>query len=373
MTLAAPAGTPFRLGTRQIRQHLATRDFVPGQTGAIRIPLKKYGYLKGLLIWIRGTLTIGASTPDERPGFPYNILGRAFLDLPGVPDPVSVSGYSLFLQDRLGYHRTMQRHGFDALAKTAAQSSAHANAFYDSDIRDVYDIATGAARNWRLALYLPAVHNVRDIRGAQPVAGDADVELQLFPGALGDIFDATAQVTANDLDVEVYQDYFTAPLAWSGVQAPDTRFAIVLDEYSQSVGAVGDVDIKVPKDNGVILNITHAVWLDDDAYPAAPEPSIESLSLSVGRDKLLDALPARAWFEEQQKRYFEPLPSGVIAYDQDFLQPDLPYLDSSGHERIPGWIFAEAGKDIESRIRIASGATLDNARIVTCVKRLMPV
>jgi hypothetical protein len=412
VTMQAPPALPFKLGSRTLIEHVQSQNFVLGTR--LDFPLRKVGYLDGLLVRLTGTWTIGAATPDERPGFPHNIVSRFVLNIPGLAHPISQSGYLMKIQNLLAYDFGMHRRGWDPVgplgiarlldssggaandtlqdvpaayaeadiannfADLAAKVNALiddrsyswlANAFAAAELDDRAPIVLNAANDVDLWWYVPAHRSARDLRGIMPIGGDQDTVLEVYCGALADIFDATAQVTANDLDVEVYQVFHTAPPP--GVMAPDTSWAIVYDEYSQVVAATGDNNVEIPRD-GVLLNVVHAVWLDDDLYPTAPETAISSLSLRVNRDKLLDQVPYVAYAKLAAMRGDKPLPAGIIAYDFDFRQADIPFYDA-GHERQAEWLFSAGVTEIESRIAIASGTALDNATIKTSVKRLMRI
>lgn len=353
---------PFRLGSRQLIEHVATKPWAASTR--VEFPLRKVGYLDGVLVRLTGTLTVVTATPDERPGFPYNIVRQFVMNVPGLAHPIQQSGYMLKLQNLLGYDFGMHRRGQDRVAL----GGAFANAYHDAELDDRHAIAV-AANDWDLWFYVPSHRNARDLRGIMPIGGDQDTTLEVHCGAYADIFDTVANVSASALNLEVYQVFHTAPIA--GAASPDTSWAVVLDEYEQAFSATGDLDIEIPRD-GVILNVVHALWIDDDLYPTAPEAQIDSLTLRVNRDKLLDAVPYVAWAKLQAMRGDNPLPAGVIAYDLDFRQADIPFIDA-GHERQPEWLFSSGVTEIESRIRIASGATLDGAKVVTSVKRLMRV
>ena len=363
MTMQAPAA-PFRLGTRQLIEHVATRDWAASTR--LDFELKKVGYLAGLLVRVTGTWTVGAATPDERPGFPYNIVRQFVLNVPGLAHPVQLSGYQAKLQMLAGRPFAMHSQGFDRVASAIV---GQANAHHDADLDDQAVITTGGARDVDLWFYISTTRNARDLRGLLPIGGDQDTMFEVHCGALGDIFDATAQITATDLDVELYQVFYTPPVA--GFSAPDVSWAVVYDEYTQAITATGDVNIEIPRD-GVILNVIHALWIDDDLFPAAPEASIESLSLRVNRDRLLDGLPYVAWAKLQAMRADRPFPAGVIVYDFDYNAADLPFVEA-GQERGTDWLLTQGVTEIESRIRVAAAATLDSAKVVTSVKRLMRI
>jgi len=362
VTLQAPTGLPFRLGSRQLVEYVGSQPWVASTR--LQYDLRKVGYLDGLLVRLTGTLTGVTGSPDERPGFPYNIVRQFVMNVPGLAHPIQQSGYMMKIQNLLGYDAGMHARGQDRTALVGAL----ANAYHDAELDDRYAIAV-AANDWDLWWFIPSHRTARDIRGAMPIGGEQDTTLEVHCGALADIFDTVANVSATSLAVEVYQVFHTAPIA--GAASPDTTWAVVLDEYSQSFSAVGDQLIDIPRD-GIILNVVHAVWIDDDLYPPAPEANIESLTLRVNRDKLLDAVPYVAHAKLAAMRGDHPLPAGIVAYDFDHRAADIPFVDAGG-ERQPEWLFSSGVTEIESVIRIASGATLDAAKIVTSVKRLMRV
>ena len=362
MTIQTPQGLPFRLGSRQLVEHVDTKAWAASTR--LEFDLRKVGYLDGLLVRLTGTLTGVTGSPDERPGFPYNIIRQFVLNVPGLAHPIQQSGYMMKMQNLLGYDFGMHGRGNDR----TALAGALANAYHDAELDERYAIAV-AANDWDLWWYVPSHRNARDLRGIMPIGGEQDTTLEVHCGALADIFDTVANVSATALNVEVYQVFHTAPIA--GAASPDTTWAVVLDEYSQSFSATGDQKIDIPRD-GIILNVIHAIWLDDDLYPPAPEANIETLSLRVNRDKLLDAVPYVAWAKLQAMRGDFPLPAGVLAYDFDYRQADIPFVNAAGEVQ-PEWLHSSSATEIESLIRVASGATLDAAKIVTSVKRLMRV
>jgi hypothetical protein len=357
----APAGIPHRLGSVLIPERIYSGTFAFG-AATIRVPLRKVGYLGKLVVRITGTVTVITATPDERPGFPWNIVSRFLLNLPDMADNYNLSGYLAKMFNLIGYNSGMGRTGYDA----ANPGSAFANAFHASKLIDLYPIAV-AVNAWELWWDIPVWRNFRDRRGLLPMGGDDDIALEITPAALADIFDTTANVSATSLTVEVYQ-FSATPGIPGRVEAPNTDFAVVHEFYTTDIVNNGAVEVKIPRD-GVITQIVQALWLDDDLYPPAPETLITDISLRVNRDKRLDAVPFAAYAREQSHHYMTPLPAGVIVFDSELLQNDLPFFDGP-FERLPEWIHTAGVTEIVAGLTIA-GATLDAAKIHTAVKRLM--
>lgn len=364
MTMAA-APIPHRLGSIGIPRRIATRTFTPGDP-PIEVELRNLGYLDKIRVRLSGTVTVGAATPDERAGFPFDIVRAFRLQLPDMDDPYHQSGYGAKMQQRAGYMSTMARRGFDAIADTRA---ALANAFYDASIRDNFPIATGTANAWNITWEIDPRRSFRDHRGLLPMPSEAgDSVLVIEPAALADLFDAPAQVTATALTVSVTQVIRTPPV--TGVAMPDTGWVTKYDMQTDRPTATGEYAVELDQE-GIILNAISMVWLDDDLFPPAPEGSINDLTLEVNEDPRFQGLPTVDYLYEQGQRYLQPFPAGVFVFDFDHEQADVPYIGADGHERAPGWVALNRGYKAVITFDIASGATLDNARIVTSVKRLV--
>jgi len=363
----APA-LPFPLGTRPIIERIGSQTFTPGGA-AIAQDLAKVGYLKGLLLRLSGTYTVVTGSPGPKAVFPYNYLARVQLDLPGLNDPYAVSGWGLKLQNFFDYPFTMASDRnlapIDADQMTATQLKS---AGYFAVAGDLTPVAV-AANVWNLLWWIPASHNSRDFRGLLPLGNQSTATLRVFPGADADLIATPANHSASALTLDIFQVYFTAPPG--GVAAPDTTWAVVIDEYEQAIVAAGDQVIDIPR-GGIILNVVHQVRNVDTAFPIASDVAaqVDTVSFRVNRDKLWDAVPIAAKLIDMNAGRVNPLPAGTIAYDFDREQAGVPFGDSSG-ERIPGWIYSDSVNEIKSTIHVATGATLTNAKVTTTVKRLM--
>lgn len=366
MTMAAPApAVPHRLGSIAIPRVIATRTFTPGGPPIGDIVLRNLGYLDKIRVRLAGTVTVGAVTPDERPGFPYNIVRRFLLDLPGMDDSFDLSGFHTKMQSRVGYGSTMLRHGLEPVADARA---ALANAHYDASVRDNFPITVATANAWNITFEIDPKRSYRDHRGILPMSAAAgESTLQIEPGALADIFDAPAQVTGTALTVEIVQVMRTPPIG--GVAAPDTTWVVKYDEQADNVVAVGEFDVRL-RQEGILLNALAHVVLDDDAFPNASAASINSVGLIVNEDTRIDGIPVHHFLYDQASKYLQPLPAGLFAFDFDADQSDVPYVDG-GFERHPGWVSTQRGYETVLRFNIAAGAVLDGAKIITSTKRLV--
>ena len=372
---AAPQGFPFALGSRRVIDRIFSGAFTPG--GAqIPVDLDKDGYLVGLILRLSGTYTVVAATPGPKAGFPFDYFGRIQLDLPGLNDPISLSGSMLKYQNLAGKDLSLFGSGggigpmFDTDQVAAIFGQ---NADYLLVAADAAPVAV-AANVWNLLLYLPVAHNDRDLRGCIPLGNSSTATLRVTPGADADLVATPANHSASALILDVFQVKYTAQPG--GVEAPDTTWAVVFDQYDEPVVSVGDKVIDIPLD-GVILNVMHSFRNVDTAYPIASTRAaqLSALSFRVNRDKLWDAVPLAAKLIEQNAGRTIPYPAGLIVHDGDQRQAGVPFMDENGDERIPGWIFSNAPgmTEIKSTLTVPAGATLTNARIVTSVKRLMRV
>lgn len=374
MTMQAPAAVPFALGTRRIIERIFSGTLTPG--GAqVSVDLAKVGYLAGLILRLSGTYTVATDTPGPKATFPYDYLQRIQLDLPGLNDPISISGTMLKYQNMAGLDLTMGNPaatgGIFAGFDTDQMSGTFLkNADYLVVAADVYPVAV-TANVWNLTWYLPVAHNARDHRGLIPLGNSQTATLRITPGADADLVATPANHTASALTLDVFQVYYTAQPA--GVSAPDTQWAVVFDQYEQVVSAVGDQVVDIPRD-GVLLNVMHCFRNVDTAFPIASTlaAQLSAVSFRVARDKLWDNVQLAAKLIEQNAGRSIPYPAGLIVYDFDKEQGGIPFVDGAG-ERIAGWVFSDGIPEIKSTLTVPAAATLTNAKIITTVKRLMKV
>jgi hypothetical protein len=366
--MQAPAPTlPYPLVSRQVREDLGSLS-IPAALGggSLSWELSRIGFLEGLLIFVTGTLTVVTASPAPLPGFPWNLLKRIVFDTPGLADPIAVSGDTLHHQNLASHDFGMDRAGGDAPESPNALDD---NAYFIANLHDLAPVAV-AANAWRLKYWLPVRRNVGDMRGIVPLGNKQQSRLRINPATTADIFGTTANFSTSALTIQVVQVFRTAPPA--GVPAPEyeAAHAVVIDEYEQSVSATGQVKIEIPT-GGIILNILHRVFLDDDVYPPAPEGSLDDVSLWINRDKVVDRVPTKVHVFDQNAGRWQPLPAGTIVHDFD-KHAGRPYF-LGGRERAEGWVFSDELNELTAFLGIASGTTLDNAKIVTSVKRLVAI
>jgi hypothetical protein len=365
----APAGLPYALGNRCMIEAIASKVFTPG--GAkIDVELAKVGYLYGVALRLSGTLTTTAGISAPLAGFPYDLLARITLDIPGINDPVSISGSMLHLQNFADHGLSMVLPGILAFDTDQMVSVAEKAAGFFTAVAPRYPVAAGA-NVWNAWLWLPAIHNQRDMRGILPLGNAGTSRVTVSPAALADVFGTPGDVASSALVLDFFQFYFTAPPI--GVQAPNTAWAVVFDEYEQSEVATGARLVDIPK-GGIILNVVHSYRNVNTAFPIASDvvAQVEALSFRANRDKYRDVVPLAVCLLEQNVGRTIPYPAGSFVYDFDAKQTGIPFADAFG-ERIPGWLYSDDLVEIKSTLHVPVGATQTVAKIRTAVKRLMPV
>jgi hypothetical protein len=370
MTMQQPGGPialPYPLVSRQVMEALDTQSIPAALTGStLTWDLSRIGYLEGLLINVHGTLTAVTGSPAPLPGFPWNLLKRIVFDTPGLADPIAISGDSLHHQNLLGHDFAMARAAWDA---PESPNAVDDNAYHIANLYQLAPVAV-AANAWRLWYFLPVRRNVADMRGIVPLGNKQQSRLRITTAQPADLFGTTANFSTSALSIAVTQVFRTAPPAGIPEPQAEASHAIVIDEYEQSVTATGQQKIEIPT-GGVILNILHRVFLDDDVYPPAPEGSLDDVSLWINRDKVVDRVPVRTFLYAQSVGRAQPLPAGCIVHDFD-RDPLQGYGQGAG-QRVPGWVFSDELNELTSYIGVTSGTTLDNAKIVTTVKRLVSI
>lgn len=366
MTMQAPAvapSTPFLLGTRKILEEVTTKTFTLGG-GVVDVELERVGYADGLLIELRGTVTGANATLVYKGAGAYNAISRIVVDPPGQADLISVSGWGLKLAELAGRDIVTQRHGGDY---GAAPSGLQANSFAAAQLVDLLPGAVGA-NIWRAFYFVPFHRNSRDPRGLVGLGHRGErTRLRLYPSTIADLVTTPANLSAQSLEVRVSQLYYTAPPV--GVAQPDATWAIVIEEQKQAIAGVGTQRVDIDPE-GIILGIYQTVILNDLPNTA----DVESVTLSLNRDKVVDAVPMAPYLWVANKGRFAQWPLGVVPFDLDMHAADPAFLGADGHERGRGWLYSDTLDDLFTELKIASGATLGSvAQVQTVVKRLVKI
>lgn len=365
MTMAAPPAppaAPFIMGTRFVPQLTKSQAFTLGG-GVVDVELDRVGYGDMVILHLYGTVTGANATLVYKAGAPFNALSRIVLDTPGLADPIAVSGDSLHEQNLAGMDFVL---GHYTMVDSPAQGTLDANAY---DAATLVNLAPGAvgANTWHLWYVLPFARNASDKRGLVPLGNTGRSRVRVTPAAVADLVTVPANLASSSLTLDVFQVFATAPPA--GVESPDTSWAVILDEYTQNITAVGDQKIVIPTE-GRILNIIHRVFLND----AANSADIQDLTLQLNRDRLLDKAPHDLWAFIQRRRRRHPFRVGTIAYDFDYRAQSDRFIVPGEGERGPEWINSDGLVDLFSIPAIKSTATLGSvAKVVTTVRRLKRV
>lgn len=365
MTMQAPpiaSITPFLLGTRRIPEEVTTKAFTLGG-GVVDVELERVGYADMLLIEIKGIVTGAVAPLVYRGAGAYNAISRIVIDPPGQADLVSLSGWGLKLANLAGRDVATDRHGADYPAIAGLQ----ANPYFDANLKDQAPGAIGA-NAWRLFYVVPFHRDARDPRGLLGLGhGGERTRVRMWPAALADLVTVPGNLTAQALTVTVSQVYYTAPPL--SVAQPDVRWAVVLEEQKQAIAGVGEQKVKIDPE-GRILGIYQTAILNDLPNSA----DVTNISLSLNRDKVLDAVPTDTYLYLQNLGRQAPWPLGVVPFDLDLNAADPAYLDEEGQEKGRGWLYSDGLDDLYTVLKVGSGAVLGaTAEIQTVIRRLVRI
>lgn len=363
---AASSPPPFLLASRRIRRRIA--NALPVTLGGATVPvdLDPLGYTRGLWVRLTGSVTVAtAPLVFNASGIcaasSYDALSRFLLDTPGPASPYDASGDQTHLQGLLNRSHVIDRQ----MGRYDRTMALDANAYATANQEDSFPVAVGVNQvvQWH---YIPFVRNARDTLRGLLGLGHAGTKttLRIFPAPLADFVTVPANVTAQALVVDVWQDIFTAPPP--GVETPSDRF--VLSSRQQTDGLplkLGDNPVDIDT-TGLVLNVTHKLIANN-----APDTAdIATLRLETNFDRIKDDEALDVYLKELFEMRGAHLPLGVIAYDRDVFAADLPFVDQYG-ERPREAIFAGELNRFRSTITLKQTTALGAvSKIVTSVRRL---
>lgn len=274
---------PFRLNTRQRIQPIGTLSVTPDATARLEIP--KVGFLSGLLLQVRGTVTFSAAgvLTDLAP---WSLIRRLVVGTNlGALNLVDLSGYGLYLANLL---RTP-----DSRVDVAGQTYAVPTAI--------------GAQTWNIALYVPIAANNGDEFDLGLINLQA-AELQAFLTVQwGSLAELATNVTAQALHMDVSYIYYEVPQDPSVKWPPQVLHRLV--EEVQTINSTGENAVTLLR-QGIILRLIHMLRIN-----GARSNAIDTLGLRINKtDNIYQINRAHVQFMHQF-RYLRELPTGVFVHD----------------------------------------------------------
>lgn len=371
MTLMTPAQRalatvlPFEYGSvlRYDRLGAARAFALDGAPVSIELPRKAYAY--GLRVRVTGSVVVSTATLVPKGAGIWNYLRRIVLDTPGLRSPIRCSGDSLHLDNVLSRALSMER---VIGAESVNASALDANAWADSNLKSVAALGIGTS-TWTLTYWVPLTRSIRDLRGIRPLGhGGQHSFLELTPSTEAALVTTPANIDASAVTATVDLFYFDAPPP--GVGRPDTRWSIILEDFRQSITAVGAPGHKINVDpEGVILDIASRIVVND----APSSTDINDVTLDLDGKLYHNEVPYElfAWVAERERDI--RLPVGVVAFDFDKFASESEPFDASGGRRGRSWLYSEEFEDINPTIALKTSATLGGGQLdfsQTVVRRL---
>jgi hypothetical protein len=344
------ARLPFQLFTRWIPEFVANIAITIGGPKVTQL-LDNVGYGDLLVLHAKGTYTVATATLVPNAGAPWNLFSNINVQPPGLTPPINISGFMLHVWNLIEKNFAPFVDGADFPGQ-----GLDTNAF-DAGILDVFPLTVGA-QTMHLWYVIPFHRSSMDVRGILPLGNKTRTLLTLSIAAAADLFTVGANFTIPVFTVDVFQCYYTAAPAGVGAD-PDPYWAVTYEELVQPIAALGDQVINI-EPNDSILGLIHYVILNG----VGDSTDISTLTLRVNKSFYHQGLDASFWHFVQRRRIGQPVPAGVIVYDED------RFVDDGGLD-MREWIHSQDVQSIQSTLRVPTGTLGTNPRIVTSIKRLV--
>jgi len=349
---AASALYAARMFMRPVWTALGAKPFVLGGP-PLSFQLRQLGYLDMLIAHLSGTFTVANAGLVFGAMGPYQAVSNFLLQSPSQQPALNIGGANLHVWNLRASDFAPYRRQF----RYPAQGVLDANAYHAS-IVDQVPVAVGA-QTMHLWWVLPFHVNCDDPRGNIALGNSGVTNLIVTPDSLADLVTVAANLTLQNLSLDVVQVYYTPP-PMGAPTIPGSQgdaFSVTYDETYQAVPATGLNKVEIVP-SFTILGILHALTLNG----ALDSADVSSAYLRVNQSYFTD--PAGITGAVQTiRQFFEggvPLPVGFFLYDQDL-------------QGAQGWIHTEAVTELESALTIAAGANITNGKIYTSIRRLVPV
>lgn len=372
MTMRLPAGQapapvlPFEYGSRLRYKRVEPAAAFPLDGADVNIELPRVAYALGLRVVVSGPAVVSTATLVPKGAGIWNYLRRAVVDTPGLRSPIRCSGDTLHVDNLLQHGLSMEK---VVGAEPVAASGLDANAWAAANLRAQAALGVGT-NTWRFPYWIPLTRSIRDLRGMRALGhGGQHTFLTLTPSAEADLITTVANLTTAGITVTVDLFYFDAPPP--GVGRPDTRWAIILEDFREKIASVGAPGHKVGVDpEGIILDVASRVVVND----APSSADINNVSLELDGKLEHNEVPfeLHSWIQERERETF--LPVGVVAYDFDKYQADPEPVDAStGARRGREHLYSDEFEDINPTIQLNAAAVLGGGQldfVMTAVRRL---
>ncbi len=356
MAVAAQQLAPTLLGSRRVKIDLGTQAAALGGP-ALTFPLRKKGWLSELVVHSTLVGTAANATLVFNQLMPYNIITQFLLDGPGQTPPFRIGGFGKHIWDLIEKQHAPFVDGTRVIGTSFGTLDQNA---YDASLLDVAPTAVGAI-TWHMWWVLPFQRSSMDPRGVLGLGTDYQVNLIISPAAsAGAVVTVGANLSAvSSWTIRVTQVYYTP--VQPGVADFDPYWAMVYDESLQPISALGQQIVNV-NPGGRILGIVHGVFMNN----APDSADLTSATLQVNDSFLVDpkGLPGETVMFFQRYEHGQPLPLGVLAYDEDIYADDGPF-------DVRDWINTANIQTIQSTLNINTGTLGTAPTIYTWTKRLL--
>lgn len=364
---------PPQLFQRMLIRELPQQTITFGGTD-VRFELEQVGFSPGLIVLVTAQYDVAAGGSALAARGPYAIISRFRVQPPGPQPIISTSGWAMHLHNLL--EKSINPFTQGAVARVLPYGDLNdvpRNTFADPSWPRAAGVLNQIGQLW---YFLPFTRSAYDPKGLLPLGNSTRTVLYVTPGATADVWATGANITSDSITVRVFQLILTSPPPRPDVSPVDLSWVITYEEQDQPVSATGNNDVRIdPHDTllGVIHTFVNNNGLDSTDISDATLRFDQTFIHTATPRILVDAL--------QQWKVGRAFPLGLVVYDFDELadadgsvpvvlrgDAAVPYALS-----IAPWVHTDQIATILSRVTIAAGATLTNARLFTAIRRLARV
>lgn len=340
--MAEERRAPFRLNTRQRFQPFAAGALTPGVQVTEELP--RVGFLAGILVQVRGDLTIAGGTMADQG--PWNLLRRIRVETNiGATSVYSTSGFGNFLVN-------------NSLAR-AYRADSDSDGQAGAGGTRIYAFATGAD-GALLNYFIPIAAN----DGAQFSVGMINLQAPEIRVTVGldpanALTDVHSGISAATLTYSMSYLFYEVPQPLD-VRWPPLILHRILEDQTPITGT-GDTIYTVPR-QGTLLQLHQLVTLNGSRNSA----DVERLGLRINKTDDVYRVPGMVapWWHTQR---YSRLPI-LGQYLWDFWHAD----DDPNRGDMRDAINTEAISTLDAIVTVAAGATLGaNNNMIQSIRRIV--